>query len=151
MKPSVSAPSAIMTESAEARNELEKQLAAAQSGDITSEDLLNTLLQSQVFMPVEEEKAAVLNIQRTNRAQPLVLTAEDGTPILVLFSSPERAKDFTKDYPGYGGGLLAEFTWVLEKMGSGYGIALNPGSDLGFDMEPETVESIIAELSAPKH
>lgn len=140
-----------MTETAEARNELEKQLAAAQSGEITSEDLLNTLLQSQVFMPVEEEKAAVLNIQRTNRAQPLVLTAEDGTPILVLFSSPERAKDFTRDYPGYGGGLLAEFTWVLEKMGSGYGIALNPGSDLGFDMEPETVDSIIAELAAPKH
>ncbi len=137
--------------SPEVRNELENRLAAAQAGEITSEDLLNTLLQSQVFMPVEEEKAAVLNVQRTNRAQPLVLTAEDGTPILVLFSSPERAKDFTKDYPGYGGGLLAEFTWVLERMGSGYGIALNPGSDLGFDMEPETVESIIAELSAPKH
>jgi len=140
-----------MTETTEARNELEKQLAAAQTGEITSEELLNTLLQSQVFMPVEEEKAAVLNVQRSNRAQPLVLTAEDGTPILVLFSSPERAKDFTKDYPGYGGGLLAEFTWVLEKMGSGYGIALNPGSELGFDMEPQTVEAIIAELSAPKH
>jgi hypothetical protein len=151
MNLSVFLPSAVMTETTEARNELEKQLAAAQTGEITSEDLLNTLLQSQVFMPVEEEKAAVLNVQRSNRAQPLVLTAEDGTPILVLFSSPERAKDFTKDYPGYGGGLLAEFTWVLEKMGSGYGIALNPGSELGFDMEPQTVEAIIAELSAPKH
>jgi len=140
-----------MTEATDTRNELEKQLAAAQAGEISSDDLLNTLLQSQVFMPVEEEKAAVLNVQRSNRAQPLVLTAEDGTPILVLFSSPERAKDFTKDYPGYGGGLLAEFTWVLEKLGTGYGIALNPGSDLGFDMEPQTVQAIAAELAAPKH
>lgn len=141
-----------MSENSEPRNELEHRLLAAQEGRITSEDLLDTLLTSQVYMPVQEEKTAVLNIQRSARAQPLVLNAEDGTPILILFSSPERSKEFVRDYPGYGGGLLTEFTWVLERMGRDYGIALNPGSEIGFDMEPETVNELIDGLaSRTKH
>ena len=101
-------------------------------------------MNSQVFVPVQDEKAPVPNIQRSTRAQPLVLSAEDGTPVLVLFSSPERTKPFIEDLPGFQGGILEPFTWVLENMGSKYGIALNPGSELGFDMEPETVKDLPA-------
>jgi len=32
---------------------------------------------------------------------------------------------------------------VLEKMGRDFGIALNPGHDVGFDMEPETVNELV--------
>lgn len=136
-----------MSDVDEPRNELEEKLLAAQEGRITSDDLLESLLTSQVFMPVQEEKAAVLNIQRSARAQPLVLTSEEGAPILILFSSPERSKEFVRDYPGFGGGLLTEFTWVLERMGRDYGIALNPGSEIGFDMEPETVNELVDSLA----
>ena len=81
-----------------------------------------------------------------------MLSAEDGTPVLVLFSSPERAKPFIEDLPGFQGGILEPFKWVLENMGSDYGIALNPGSELGFDMEPETVADLAGSLTAaPKH
>ncbi len=130
------------------RNPLEEQLLAAQEGRIDSDELLQTLMTSQVFMPVQDEKAPVANIQRSTRAQPLVLSGEDDTPILVLFSSPERARPFLQDYPGFAGGILEPFQWVLENMGSGYGIALNPGSELGFDMEPETVADLAASLAA---
>jgi hypothetical protein len=136
-----------MSQIFEPRNELETRLLAAQLGEIGSDDLLETLMTSQVYMPVQDDKPAVLNIQRSSRAQPLVLNAEDGTPVLVLFSSPERSKDFVKDYPGFGGGLLTEFTWVLEKMGRDFGIALNPGLETGFDMEPETVNELIDTLA----
>ena len=132
----------------EARNELEAQIIAAQEGRITSDDLLQTLMGSQVFMPVQDEKAPVLNVQRSTRAQPLVLSAEEGTPILALFSSPERAKPFLENYPGFTGGILESFKWVLQNMGSGYGIMLNPDSELGFDMEPETVQGLIQQLTA---
>src|SRR3989344_2689357 len=132
----------------EARNELEAQILAAQEGRITSDDLLAALMDSQVFMPVQDEKAPVLNVQRSTRAQPLVLSAEEGTPILVLFSSPERARPFLKDYPGFTGGILESFQWVLQNLGSGYGIMLNPDSELGFDMEPETVQGLIQQLTA---
>ena len=90
----------------EARNELEAKILEAQEGRITSDDLLQMLMGSQVFMPVQDEKAPVLNVQRSTRAQPLVLSAEEGTPILVLFSSPERAKPFLVNYPGFTGGIL---------------------------------------------
>ena len=86
-----------MSEDFEPRNELEKSLLSAQNEEISSDDLLNILMNSQVFMPVQDEKPSLLNIQRSARAQPLVLNAEDGTPILVLFSSPERAKTFIRD------------------------------------------------------
>jgi hypothetical protein len=134
----------------EARNELEAKILEAQEGRITSDDLLKTLMGSQVFMPVQDEKAPVLNVQRSTRAQPLVLSAEEGTPILVLFSSPERAKPFLEDYPGFTGGILESFQWVLENMGSGYGIMLNPESEVGFDMEPETVQDLIQQLAGSK-
>jgi hypothetical protein len=131
----------------EARNELEAKILEAQEGRITSDDLLKTLMGSQVFMPVQDEKAPVLNVQRSTRAQPLVLSAEEGTPILVLFSSPERAKPFLEDYPGFTGGILESFKWVLQNMGSGYGIMLNPDSEVGFDMELETVQDLIQQLT----
>lgn len=136
-----------MSNSFEPRNELEERLMDAQHGRIGSDDLLGALMTSQVYLPVQDEKPSVLNIQRSTRAQPLVLAAEDGTPVLVLFSSPERSKEFVKDYPGYSGGILTEFTWVLEKMGRDYAIALNPGSEVGFDMEPETVNELIDGLA----
>ena len=132
----------------EARNELEAKILDAQEGRITSDDLLKILMGSQVFMPVQDEKAPVLNIQRSARAQALVLSAEDGTPILALFSSPERAKPFLEKYPGFTGGILESFKWVLQNMGSGYGIALNPESEVGFDMEPEIVQGLIQQLAA---
>ena len=37
----------------EPRNELEAQILEAQEGHITSDDLLKTLMESQVFMPVQ--------------------------------------------------------------------------------------------------
>ena len=132
----------------EARNELEAKILEAQEGRITSDDLLQTLMGSQVFMPVQDEKAPVLNVQRSTRAQPLVLSAEEGTPILVLFSSPERAKPFLVDYPGFTGGILESFKWVLQNMGGGYGIMLNPESEVGFDMEPETVQDLIQQVTS---
>ena len=98
-----------MTEEFEPRNELEQSLLAAQEENISSDDLLNILMTSQVFMLVQDEKPSLRNIPRSTRAQPLVLTAEDSTPILVLFSSPERAREFISDYPGFGGGILTEF------------------------------------------
>lgn len=132
----------------EARNQLEARILEAQEGRITSDDLLQTLMDSQVFMPVQDEKAPVLNVQRSTRAQPLVLSAEEGTPILVLFSSPERAKPFLQGYPGFTGGILESFKWVLQNMGSGYGIMLNPDSEVGFDMEPETVQDLIQQVTS---
>jgi len=85
-----------------------------------------------------------MGLQTEDRARPLKIQTDEGGEVLVLFTSPERAKEFVRDFPGYGGGLVADFTWVLEKLGLGFGIALNPGLEYGMDFEAQDVAQIAA-------
>ena len=130
----------------EPKNDLEKQLQSALHGRVSGDDFIHYLMDAQIFMPVEDETNEIKGFQRSTRAQPLVLDDESGTKVLVLFTSPERAKGFVENHPGYGGGLLTEFSWVLRKMGTPAGIALNPGIEEGFDLEPEMVADLMASL-----
>jgi len=123
------------------KNELEKKLLAMWEGSMSGEEFMHELLASEVFMPIEDDEV-IQGLQRSSKAKPLVLEAEDGTQVLALFTSPDRAKPFLKDFPAYSGGLLTEFKWVLEKTGSGHGVALNPGCEVGFDMEPEMLSQL---------
>jgi hypothetical protein len=132
---------AAMHETFQARNELEQQLLAAQEGKITSEDFMRYLMETQVFMPVKDS-IGISGFTSSNKAIPLTVRAEDNTEVLILFTSPERAKNFVDDYPGYDGGLLAEFNWILERTGSGIGISINPDWPVGIDLEPEMVQQL---------
>lgn len=131
-----------MSECFVAQNDLERQLIAAQNGQLPPEMLLMTLLDSEVFMPVYESQQ-IGGLQTTQTAQPLKLTTETGDAVLVLFTSPERAKAFVADFPGYGGGLVTEFRWILEKLGVGYAITLNPGLEVGMDFEAQDVAQLL--------
>ena len=121
---------------------------AAQDGQIPPEAFIETLLGSEIFMPIYE-KHQIGGLQTNTRAQPLKLQTDDGGEVLVLFTSPERAKSFVKDFPGYGGGLVTEFTWILEKMGVGFGISLNPGETFGIDFQAQDVAQIAAMHDQP--
>ncbi len=126
----------------EPKNELETKLLDAQEGRIPPQAFIDTLMTSEVFMPVYE-KQQIGGFAPSSKAKPLTLKDEDsGEDILILFTSPDRAKEFVRDYPGYGGGLVTEFTWVLEKLGVGYSIALNPGHQVGIDLEAATLEQL---------
>ena len=138
-----------MTNAFAPQNDLERQLIAAREGQIPPESFVETLIGSEIFMPVYE-KHQIGGLQIDDKAQPLKLKTDDGDEVLVLFTSPERAKTFVKDYPGYGGGLVADFTWTLEKLGIGYGISLNPGLEVGIDFQAEDVAQI-AEMSGQTH
>ncbi|MBP6733679.1 MAG: SseB family protein, partial [Chromatiaceae bacterium] len=101
------------------QNDLERQLIAAQEGQLPAEDFIATLLGSEVFMPIyERHQIGGLQTDR-GAALPLKIQTDTGE-VLVLFTSPERAKHFVVDYPGYGGGLVVDFTWILEKLGIGF-------------------------------
>lgn len=132
-------------EESELRNDLERQLYAAQVGDTPSETFMKQLVEAQIFMPVKDD-SAVGGIQRSTKAHPLVVQDPNGLSALVLFTSPERAKPFLEHYPDFRGGLLTDFKWVLEKMDSDFGIVINPGDDLGIDMEPELVQQLVQML-----
>jgi len=124
------------------RNHLEQQLVAAQAGSIPGDDFMQYLLTAQLFMPVQDEKHVIKGFQKDDKAVPLTLESEDGVQVLVLFTSPERAKPFLEDYANFSGGILAELSWILERVGSGYGVAINPGWSVGLDMDPGMVNQL---------
>ena len=130
-----------MHESFEARNELEQKLMKAQENGLPENEFMHYLLEAQVFMPVRDS-IGIAGFTGSDKAIPLTLKTEDAVEVLVLFTSPDRAKGFVKDYPGYEGGLLVEFKWVLERTGSGVGISINPNWPVGMDMEPEMVQQL---------
>lgn len=126
----------------EPRNTLEQQLLAAQEGQLEADDFVRVLLDSQVFIPIKDD-IGIGGFQASTRGLPLSIKTEDGIDILILFTSPDRARPFVLDHPGYeDGGILEDFRWVLDKMGTGYGIVLNPGCEVGFDLAPEMVQKI---------
>ena len=128
-----------MQDQFETRNELEEKLLAAQEGTLSSEDFMEYLMDTQVFMPVKDS-IGIEGFTSNTKAIPMTLKNEDEVEVLILFSSPDRSKAFMQDFPGYDGGLLAEFKWVLERIGGGVGVSINPGWPVGMDMEPEMIQ-----------
>lgn len=130
-----------MQENFEARNELEVKMLAAQEGQLSSEEFVQYLMDTQVFMPVKDS-VGIQGFTGSTKAVPLTLKSEDDVEVLILFTSPDRARDFLREFPGYEGGLLAEFSWILERTGSGIGISINPDWPVGFDLEPDMVQQL---------
>lgn len=124
-------------------NDLEEKLLAMQTGQLESAAFMNELLLAQLFMPVQEDASNIQGFQKSNKAKPLTIADEEGTEVLILFTSPERAKEFLTGFPGYQGGLLTEFSWILNRVGSNIGISINPAHEVGIDFEPEMVEQLI--------
>ena len=93
-------------------NDLEQELIAVHNGEAEAEAFVLRLLDQQVFMPVLDEKDAIQGFQRSTQAQPLIVADEDGERVLVLFTSPERAKPMVADFPDYSGGIHRVFVAV---------------------------------------
>lgn len=131
-------------------NPLEEQLAAVHAGTLDPETFALRLVGQQVFMPVRDEKNPIQGFQRSTQAEPLIIEDEDGARVLVLFTSPERAKPMAEHFPEFTGGLLTEFSWLLRRLGGGVPIALNPGWEIGMDFDADMVGQLIAQLP-PEH
>lgn len=130
-----------MQDTFETRNEVEEKLLAAQEGQMSSEAFMEYLMDTPVFMPVKDS-IGIEGFTSSDKAIPLTLKTEDNIEVLVLFTSPDRSKEFVQDFPGYDGGLLAEFKWILERAGTGIGISINPNWPVGIDLEPDMVQQL---------
>jgi hypothetical protein len=128
------------------RNDIERLLVEMLAGTVEPEDFAGRIIDLQVFMPVKDEKHNIAGFQTSTKAEPLVLEDDDGNRALIVFSGPDRAKEFLSDFPGYSGGLLTEFSWILRRMSNDLAIALNPGMDAGFDFDPGMVAMLAALL-----
>ncbi len=66
----------------------------------------------------------------------------------MLFTRSERANGFVSDLPGYGGGMVADCSRILEKPGIGDGVVPNPGLPVGADFKTSDVARL-AGLASP--
>lgn len=130
----------------EPRNDIERLLAEMLAGTVEPEDFAHRIMDMQVFMPVRDEKHQIAGFQRSTQAEPLILEDDDGNRALIVFSGPDRAREFLADFPDYSGGLLTEFSWLLRRMSADLAIALNPGMEAGFDFDPGMVAMLAALL-----
>lgn len=128
------------------RNDLERLLQDMLEGRAEPENFARQLIDQQVFMPIQDEKHQIAGFQLSTKAKPLVVEDADGNRILVTFTAPERAKEFITEYPGHGGGLLTELSWIVRRMGADMGLSINPGQELGFDLDPDMVAMLAALL-----
>lgn len=132
--------------SAPPRNDVERLLVEMQQGDLDPETFAKRLIDVEVFMPVKEDKYKIAGFQSSTKAEPLVLEDEEGNRVLITFSTPERAKAFVAEFPGFGGGLLTEMSWILRRMGENMGLSINPGEELGYDFDPDMVAMLASVL-----
>ncbi|MBU1665626.1 MAG: SseB family protein [Gammaproteobacteria bacterium] len=132
------------------RNEVEHLLIEMNEGRIEAENFARALLDHQIFIPIQDEKHHIAGFQLSTKARPMVIEDEEGNRVLIAFSSPERAKEFTTMFPdqgvGYGGGLLIEASWMLRRMGAGMSLSINPGQELGFDFDADMVAMVVSLL-----
>lgn len=128
------------------RNDVERLLMDLQSGQLAPEDFARQLLDQQVFMPVQDEKHQIAGFQLSTKAQPLVMEDEEGNRVLVTFTTPERAKVLKDEFPNYSGGLLAEVSWIVRRMGADMSLTINPGTEPGFDFDPDMVAMLVGLL-----
>jgi hypothetical protein len=98
-------------------------------------------MDTQVFMPVKDS-IGIGGFTGSDKAVHLTLKTDDAIDVLILFTSPDRSREFVQEFPGYDGGLLAEFQWVLERTASGIGISINPDWPVGMDLEPEMISQL---------
>lgn len=132
------------------RNPLELLLLDFHAGKLEPEDFARRLLAEQVFLPVLDDKRQIAGFQSSTLADPLIVDLDNGERVLVLFSDPSRAREFLAGFPGYSGGMLTEFAWVLRRMAADLSIAINPGQTPGFDLDPEMV-AMLAGLLPEEH
>lgn len=128
------------------RNDVERLLVEMQQGELDPESFAKRLIDVEVFMPVKEDKYKIAGFQTSTKAEPLVVEDEDGNRVLITFTSPERAKEFVAEFPGFGGGLLTEMSWILRRMGENMGLSINPGEELGFDFDVDMVAMLASVL-----
>ena len=128
------------------RTDIERLLLEMRQGDLDPETFARRLIDLEVFMPVKDDKHQIAGFQTSTKAEPLVLDDDEGNRVLITFSSPERAKAFVAEFPGFGGGLLTQMSWIVRRMGENMGLAINPGEELGFDFDPDMVAMLASLL-----
>jgi len=83
--------------------------------------------------------------QSDNDAQPLLIevdTEEGPQMVMVIFTDPDKSKEFLNHFEEYTGGLLVNMGWIIGRTSDKLGICINPNLELGLDLDPATIQEL---------
>ena len=121
-------------------NDLEAHLLKAQLGRTPATEFLDQLLSSQVVVLLDKDPGP--SGVWDNSVSPLILSNASGSPVLAMFTAPERSTSWYKQLPRFEFGLLVQFQWLLRGIASNVGVVINPGHSVGLELAPEAVADL---------
>ena len=116
---------------------LDAAIAAAKEGRVPMDDLLRTLLGSELAIPSAGEVMA-----DGSGFQP-ILFHKAGVPMVACFSSRDGMRDLA-DLAPYA--LMMDGRAFLSRVPQGHGVVVNPGAAEGFDITPEGLARMLASI-----
>lgn len=116
-------------------NDLEAKLALAEQPDVNPVDVILAFLNNEVYLVSSEAVDGP-----DSSVEPLVLSNADNQPVLAVFSHPSRVDArFLEAAPNVLGTMGSA---ILANIGDELGLVINPGSEHGFEIDPEGIANI---------
>jgi hypothetical protein len=122
----------------DARNALEVAIVAARSGRLQMLDLVHEFLRSIVAVPSAKDPGP------DGSGVSPVFFDKDGIQMVAVYSDLERAKR-NKDIAPFAMTITGQL--LLRHFPSGFGIVVNPGFPICFDIPPSGIEQIRHDLT----
>jgi len=116
---------------------LERQMLAAQDGEMDQVSFLEQLAAAQVSILVDQEFA---DTEHPEGVRPLVLEGPEGESLLAVFTAPSRGYPMTEQNPDFAFAVEVSFPWAVHATWSGMGVVVNPGWGVGLTLPPASVE-----------
>lgn len=120
-------------------NELEQQMVAARHGDMSQDALLHHLLDAQIVVLMDQD---IPDSGWHDDIALLMLNNPTGTPVLAVFTTLERALPWSGGESPFQYAIHTDCGWLVQRMAPDIGMAVNPGSQLGFELPPSAIEQL---------
>lgn len=120
-------------------NALESAMVEAQIGTTDIRKVITTLIESELAVPSGDEV-----MQDGAGFQPLLFPKE-GVQMVACFSDRSRIGEFAAMAPYC---LQLNGGDFLRRLPPGYGLVVNPGQSVGFDISPDGIARIVSEFQA---
>ena len=120
-----------------ALNELEVALEKAQRGQMPVKNFLHMLAGSDLAVPSAAEVT-----EDGGGFEPL-LFQKGSVQMLACFTDKSRIGEYTSLVPYC---LMIKARDLLRRTPPGYGLVIDPGSIVGFDISPEGIEKVVSEM-----
>lgn len=120
-------------------NELERDMLAARQGNLSQDTLLQHLLDAQIVVLLDQD---IPETGWHDDISLLMLNNPTGAPVLAVFTTLERAIPWSGSESPFKYAIHTDCGWLVQRMAPDIGMAVNPGSPLGFELAPSAIEQL---------